>query len=49
MMAHILERYFTNTKDVALTDRLAEGLLKTIAAAATKALKDPQDYSAGQI
>jgi alcohol dehydrogenase YqhD (iron-dependent ADH family) len=46
MMAHILERYFTNTKDVALTDRLAEGLLKTIAAAATKALKDPQDYSA---
>lgn len=46
MMAHIMERYFTNTKYVALTDRLAEGLMKTIIAAATRALEEPLDYNA---
>ena len=45
MMAHILERYFTNTPDVALTDHLCEALLKTIVAAAPKALADPNDYA----
>ena len=46
MMSHILERYFTNTPDVALTDRLCEALLKTVLDAAPKALADPQDYAA---
>lgn len=46
MMAHILERYFSNTSDVGLTDRLAEGLLKTIIAAAPRALENPNDYAA---
>lgn len=46
MMAHVMERYFTNTQNVRLTDRLAEGLMKTIVAAATRALEDPQDYHA---
>lgn len=44
MIAHILERYFTNTPDVALTDHLCEALLKTILSAAPKALADPNDY-----
>ena len=44
--AHILERYFTNTTDVALTDRLCEALLKTVIEAAPRALKDPGDYAA---
>ena len=44
MMAHIMERYFTNTPDVALTDRLAEGLLCAIIEAAPVALADSTDY-----
>ena len=46
MISHILERYFTNTPDVALTDRLCEALLKTVLDAAPKALADPSDYAA---
>ena len=46
MMAHIMERYFTNTPDVALTDRLCEALLKTVLDAAPKAIADPNDYAA---
>ena len=46
MMAHICERYFSNTPDVALTDRLCEALLKTIVDAASKAIADPGDYAA---
>ena len=30
IMAHILERYFTNTKDVDITDALCEAVLSTI-------------------
>ena len=44
MMAHIMERYFTNTKDVKLTDRLAEALLVSIREAALVAIKDDHDY-----
>lgn len=46
MFAHICERYFSNTPDVALTDRLCEALMKTIVDAALKALADPNDYAA---
>lgn len=46
MFAHIVERYFTNTPDVALTDRLAEALMKTIVDAAPKAIADPDNYAA---
>ena len=45
MMAHICERYFTNTPDVGLTDRLCEALLKTIVEAALKAIAQPEDYA----
>ena len=44
MMAHIMERYFTNTPDVALTDRLAEALLVSIKEAAPVAMADDHDY-----
>ncbi len=43
MLAHICERYFTNTPDVGLTDRLCEALLKTILDAAPKAVTLPED------
>ena len=45
MMAHIMERYFTNTPDVVLTDRLAEALLVSIREAAPVALADNGDYA----
>ena len=46
MMAHIMERYFTTTMDVDLTDRLAEALLVSIREAAVKAMADDHDYEA---
>lgn len=46
MMAHVLERYFTNTSDVALTDNLAEAILKTVIAEAPKVMEHPEDYQA---
>ena len=46
MLSHIMERYFTPTSHVDVTDRLCEGLMKTILSAAPKALADPGDYNA---
>ena len=45
-MAHILERYFTNTPGVEVTDRLCEALLLTVIQAARKAMAQPEDYDA---
>ena len=44
IMAHIMERYFTNTKDVDFTDSLSEATLKTIIKHVPKVLQDPEDY-----
>jgi alcohol dehydrogenase YqhD (iron-dependent ADH family) len=44
IMAHLLERYFTNTKNVEVTDRLIEGLLLTVIKELPKAVKNPVDY-----
>jgi alcohol dehydrogenase YqhD (iron-dependent ADH family) len=46
MMCHIMERYFTNTPDVDLNDRLAEALLQAVIYAAPTVLRDPVDYQA---
>lgn len=46
MISHVLERYFTNTEDVGLTDRICEALIKTIMEAVKRALADPMDYGA---
>lgn len=46
IMAHVCERYFTNTKDVEVTDRVCEGILKTIIEEAPKVMKNLQDYQA---
>ena len=45
-MAHTMERYFTNEKDVDFSDRLCESLLKTIIRQAPVCLKDPTNYEA---
>lgn len=40
MMAHVMERYFTNSKNVEISDRLSEGILLAIINEAPKALAD---------
>ncbi|MDR2552325.1 MAG: iron-containing alcohol dehydrogenase, partial [Treponema sp.] len=45
IMMHTLERYFTNVKDVALTDRLCEGLLRTMVEVSPRAIENPSDYA----
>ena len=46
MMAHILERYFTNEKGVDLTDRLCEAVLSAVIKAAPVAIAEPDNYEA---
>lgn len=46
MMAHIMERYFSPTKGVEVTDRISEGLLKAIITEAGKLVKEPDNYDA---
>lgn len=46
MIAHVMERYFTNTKEVEITDRVGEAIIKTIIKETPKALKNPNDYEA---
>lgn len=46
IMAHLYERYLTNTKDVEVTDRLLEALLITVKNEGPKVIKDPNDYQA---
>ncbi|NLU52516.1 MAG: iron-containing alcohol dehydrogenase [Clostridiaceae bacterium] len=45
IMAHIIERYFTKTTHVELTDRLCESALKTMISNVPKALVKPDDYN----
>jgi alcohol dehydrogenase YqhD (iron-dependent ADH family) len=46
MMAHIMERYFTNTPDCVITDRICEGALMAIIEEGPKAVTNPTDYQA---
>lgn len=46
IMAHLFERYFTNTKDVEVTDRVIEGLLMTMIHEGPKVIENPDDYQA---
>lgn len=46
IMAHIMERYFTDEPDVDMTDRLCESVLKTIIRQAPVAVKEPDNYVA---
>lgn len=46
IMAHVLERYFTNTKEVEVTDRLCEAILLTMIKEVPKAIEDPNNYEA---
>ena len=46
MMVHIMERYFSPTEGVELTDRVSEGILKAIIEEAPKVMADPDNYDA---
>lgn len=46
MMIHIMERYFSPTPDVEVTDRVAEGLLQAIITEAPRVMAEPDDYNA---
>ena len=46
MMAHIFERYFTNTPETEVTDRVAEGVLKAIITEAPRVMAEPENYDA---
>ena len=46
MFAHLCERYFTPTTDVALTDSLCEAVMRTIVGESAKVMANPADYQA---
>lgn len=46
MMIHILERYFTNTENTEIGDRMCEGVLIAIINEAKKVMANPNDYDA---
>lgn len=46
IMIHVCERYFSNTEEVEMTDRLCEAILKTIIYEAPRAIENPNHYDA---
>ena len=46
IIAHLYERYLTNTKDVEVTDRMIEALMLTMIAEGKKVIADANDYQA---
>ncbi|MBQ8955815.1 MAG: iron-containing alcohol dehydrogenase [Lachnospiraceae bacterium] len=46
IMAHLYERYLTNTKEVEVTDRLIEALLLTMKHEGPRVIADPDNYDA---
>lgn len=46
MMAHIMERYFTNEREVGFSDQLCEAALRSIIQEAPVVMGDPENYGA---
>ncbi len=46
IMAHVFERYFTNTTEVEITDRLCEAVLLTMIHETPRVIADPHNYQA---
>ena len=46
IMAHVFERYFTNTTEVEITDRLCEAVLLTMIRETPRVIADPANYQA---
>lgn len=45
MFSHVMERYFSDSKDVVLTDYMCEGVMKAIIVNSKKLIKDLNDYN----
>lgn len=45
MFSHVMERYFSNSVDVVLTDYLCEGVMKSILVNANKLMNNMNDYN----
>ncbi|MBR4201124.1 MAG: iron-containing alcohol dehydrogenase [Oscillospiraceae bacterium] len=46
IMAHVFERYFTNTTEVEITDRLCEAVILTMVKETPRVIADPANYDA---
>ena len=46
IMAHCMERYFTKTKEVEITDRLLEAIMITMVKESRRLIADPKNYEA---
>ena len=46
IMAHVFERYFTNTTEVEITDRLCEAVLLTMIKETPRVIANPENYDA---
>lgn len=46
IMAHVCERYFSNTEEVEITDRLCEAVLKTMIYETPRVIENPDNYEA---
>ncbi|NLO84938.1 MAG: iron-containing alcohol dehydrogenase [Clostridiales bacterium] len=46
IIAHVLERYFTTVRGVDVTDRLCEGIVRSVVAASKRVLIQHDDYNA---
>ena len=46
IFAHVVERYFTPTPRVTVTDELCEAVMRTVVAESAAVMKDPADYEA---
>ncbi len=46
IMAHLYERYLTNSKEVEVTDRMIEALLLTMIHEGSRVIEDPNNYDA---
>ena len=46
IFAHVVERYFSPTKDVEITDALCEAVMRTVVKESAKVIANPRDYEA---
>lgn len=46
IMTHVIERYFSNTEECIVTDKLCEGILKTMLIEGKKVIENSNDYNA---
>ena len=46
IFAHVVERYFTPTKEVEITDALCEAVMRTVVKESVRVMANPRDYDA---